>query len=743
MRRILFIAFIGWIAASASAATLRVTHNPGAGEYSSVAAAIEDAVSGDIIEIVGDGTPYDEGIINPHADKVLSFIGTTDPRPIFQSKNLVKNDPIDPRLCILFFSAAQVVVENIHFIANNVVNDDTLPQGVQYPFDLRGGDAVFRNCKIEVPEHVAHTMISHDKTNLFEDCEIEMGEQMHVLWTKSLTFRNCKITTNEKSMNTAFVIIHGGHVILDNCYVDYRHNYAFAQVDGGLIELINGTIVKSYVPKGSVGGFNLQNYTTTAEGNIIPTSDTDFHGLRMDHSIFALYGLEEDYGFNAIFIQNDQNLVEQGRYAGVRITNSDVIGGVEGAAGHCAASAIFSNSHILSDDGSPSIQIDKSIFYNWGWVLGFFEAPIEEANTMVSITNSALFDDHYSNNSTPAVDPSSRFFSKSDYPLANTLVYLDGINDNFLLYPSSEAAKMSPVPGSMGVASETDLPAWPMEAVKIASGDPAPVIDGVINTAEWARATPVDLRVENLLAKDPYRPEYTHRGSVYADNGSPGTISNDADCSAMIYYMWDDEAFYLAVSIKDDVNEPVLNSETLKVNSGDCFQLCIDYDNIRANSVNDLTQQGYALIPSWAAVANKGSFPATEDGRVSAINPNFYQFWPGIFDQPNQLAGMSWEIKMSGANYDLEARIPWNAFKIYNESIEMPYVTSFPPKSGQVCGILPIVDDHDNGTITFMMTEYGTNGFPVEMPSGYGKMTFVLEGSAPSTNAARQWNLFK
>lgn len=763
MKKILLTALIGLIAASASAATLQVKHNPGAGQYGTIAAAVEAAASGDTIEIIGDATPFDEGIVNPFRDKALNFIGTKNPMPIFQNKNISRNNPFDDGMYSLFVSATTTTVENIHFVVNNPISGREEGQpGGSYPFDMRHNPihenpVVIKNCKLESPEYSENTVIAHDRKVLFEGCELEFGGQIWQLWEDSTTFKNCKITSNkaQASQKSQLAITFGGQVTFDNCYVDFSHQGDInpdTQLPGGtyvldnrqgLIEIINGTLFKVGPYSLGVNNFNYGYGATDAHRR-----NEGLHGIRIDHSIFGYYGVTNP-DVNGVTMDNKPEMSSIGYDVRTVITNSDMIGGWEGK-NHPqrAASGVYSGGSLWTSDDTPAISINNSVFYDWGFFVGFHQQAGQEADVMVEAEQNAIYTNVFTNtsDSNAVMDPSNKLFDNATYPLSSTFVYVDTLTDNFYLHPSSEAAKMSPIPGSKGVASETDLPAWPMEAVKIASGGTAPVIDGVINTAEWARATPIDLRLGTLNIKDPYKPEYTHKGSAYyTATATSGTIVNDADCSAMIYYMWDDDAFYIAASVKDDVNRAVANSETTKVNGGDCFQLCIDYDNIRADTTTAPDQIGFVLIPSWAAIANRGSYPASADGLVSTINPNFYQFWPeNIFDQPNQFAGMTWEVKMSGANYDLEARIPWNAFKVYNEAVEMPYKTTFPPKAGQICGVLPMIDDHDeNDATSFLLTEFGPNGFPVGMPSSYSKMTFVLEGSVPSTNFARQWNTFE
>ncbi len=251
---------------------------------------------------------------------------------------------------------------------------------------------------------------------------------------------------------------------------------------------------------------------------------------------------------------------------------------------------------------------------------------------------------------------------------------------------------------------------WPITAFNTSA---APVIDGVVNVGtEYANAGVVDLRLSTLAIVDPNDPSCLH-GGTFLNAG--GTVDNDADNSALMYFLWDSSALYVAVVAQDEQLNPSQNNcgeyacSTGAVNGGDAFQLCLDYDQDGATNASITGAKVY--IPSWAVTDNSDNVLW------------FEQFWP--VESPNPFTGMTYTMKTNATGYVLETRIPWTAFTAGGDT----YTKPFPPVDGQTCGILPMLEDFDNSVPSFLYTAgSGTN--IIGDASQYSTLTFSVSASA-------------
>ena len=247
---------------------------------------------------------------------------------------------------------------------------------------------------------------------------------------------------------------------------------------------------------------------------------------------------------------------------------------------------------------------------------------------------------------------------------------------------------------------------WPINVLKTIT---TPTIDGVVNVAtEYPNAQVVDLRLGTTHALDPWTPTCLHSGT-YTFPGV-ATPENDADNSALIYFLWDSQALYLAVVGNDQQLNPQTNDcgqyacPDAGVNRGDTFQLCLDYD--QTNATDGQQDETRVYIPSWALIEN-------------ANDPQWFQsFWP--LSNPNPFTGMTYNMKTNATGYVLEARIPWTAFTSGGEI----YTNPFPPVNGQTCGVLPMLEDHDDGAVSFMYTA-GNNSNIIVNASQYNDLIFL------------------
>lgn len=258
---------------------------------------------------------------------------------------------------------------------------------------------------------------------------------------------------------------------------------------------------------------------------------------------------------------------------------------------------------------------------------------------------------------------------------------------------------------------------WPINVYRTIT---TPTIDGVVNVGtEYSNAQVVDLQVATLNIDDPYNPDCTHGGTVGL---SSGTVTGVTDSSALIYFLWDASALFVAVVGQDEQLNPATNGcgqwacGTAGVNQGDTFQLCLDYDQGGAADGQAVGAKVY--IPSWALYDNAN----TVDW--------FQQFWP--VDDPNPFTGMTYNMKTNATGYVLETRIPWTAFTAGGDTYTQP----FPPINGQTCGVLPMLEDNDDGNVSFMYTA-GNGGNIIVNASGYNDLVFYN-----STTAVEDWTQY-
>ncbi len=265
---------------------------------------------------------------------------------------------------------------------------------------------------------------------------------------------------------------------------------------------------------------------------------------------------------------------------------------------------------------------------------------------------------------------------------------------------------------------------WPINVFRTLT---TPTIDGVANIAtEYSNAQSVDLRLGTINAFDPWTPTCLHAGtSSFAGVGSP---ENDADNSGLIYFLWDDQALYMAVVANDQQLNPASNPcgqyacSSGGVNGGDAFQLCLDYDQGDAADGQQLGTKVY--IPSWAITDN-----------ADDVNW-FQQFWP--VEDPNPFTGMTYNMKTNATGYVLEARIPWTAFTAGGDT----YTKPFPPVDMQTCGVLPMLEDFDDGVVSFMYTA-GNNSNIIVNASQYNDLIFQNRTSPQPETAVEDWMQYK
>lgn len=169
-------------------------------------------------------------------------------------------------------------------------------------------------------------------------------------------------------------------------------------------------------------------------------------------------------------------------------------------------------------------------------------------------------------------------------------------------------------------------------------------LDGKLD--EWADAVPIHLdRKDQML--------------IGAD-----TWDGPDDCSGVIYTMWDDEYFYIAAEVRDDVRSAGVWGEKMNYNDGIEFYLDTDL-------LGDRHERRYSADDFQYGCFN------------SPKGPVVWSWQPHGGPSPAGELAFVYDETLGPGGYVIEARIPWSEF-------------GFNPAPGMTIGFTVALDDDDS-----------------------------------------------
>ena len=274
---------------------------------------------------------------------------------------------------------------------------------------------------------------------------------------------------------------------------------------------------------------------------------------------------------------------------------------------------------------------------------------------------------------------------------------------------------------------------WPMTCVKLSAGQEIS-IDGEVTPEEYQGAQAIVINAETANSVDPTDPNFTHAMFLGANLNKVGWHRTPLDDYNGTYYvMWDDENFYIACSVQDDIYTYVGSTP----NKSDALQFTMTagiYDTAKPNM----------YIPTVAPADAAGNLQAQ-----SSFNPaNFFEY--EIFQNPEVL--VAGKVDPDTQDWTVELKIPWVILvgdfpeDMANGDADGNGRDVFPPVVGDVVGFSILAIDEDDGVRLLSGTHAGfaiaRHGGPMT-PNGkqtQDPLTFV---AAPDTTSGlvAHWKL--
>ena len=251
-------------------------------------------------------------------------------------------------------------------------------------------------------------------------------------------------------------------------------------------------------------------------------------------------------------------------------------------------------------------------------------------------------------------------------------------------------------------------PGWPVNAVKLSAGQTI-TVDGKVTGDEYKGAQAMVVNKDTLVGvPDSFFPTLNHNGKIQAKDQLTNTSLDDY--TGTYYFMWDDEFFYAALSVKDNSYGFVGPDP----NGSDCLQFV------------------FAVTPGETATANMyipTIAPADTDGNV--LGKNAFGGW---IEEDIMTASTYAGTVQDNGSWAVEIKIPWNSMTKFSKPI-------FPPKAGDSLGfaVLSIdYDANDAGATSLEWFACNQSTFPWES-SGIEKLNFINAASdAPKLSAVRR-----
>jgi hypothetical protein len=227
-----------------------------------------------------------------------------------------------------------------------------------------------------------------------------------------------------------------------------------------------------------------------------------------------------------------------------------------------------------------------------------------------------------------------------------------------------------------------------------------PVLDGVVNTDEWAAATPLIMNHGTM--------------QNFGGSMSTGSTTTDAQMSGTFRFLWDQTYLYVSAQIATTTVSCMLNEltngEPTPLNGTDAIQFCLDHQNLKTG--NEETPGIYILdvVPGFKDNLNK---------------TGYYQHWG---TPRNTLSNtVTSGRKLAGA-YELEFKIKWSDLT----------PNPITPAAGSRIGYLALILDVDAQFVDLWWNG-GSGANIISAPASWN--TMILD--EPVVNATgKAWTLY-
>lgn len=253
---------------------------------------------------------------------------------------------------------------------------------------------------------------------------------------------------------------------------------------------------------------------------------------------------------------------------------------------------------------------------------------------------------------------------------------------------------------------------WPINCVKLGENQPKPVIDGIVTPEEYAGAQALVYNRDTAFAADAWDPNFIH-DPLSMHHPHEWTLTPPEDFNGTYYFMWDDEALYVACSVEDDSyywSGP-------NPNAADNIQFTI------SEKPSD-THKPRLYIPTIA--------PRGTDGQPVGKNNWGFAYQYNLFDPEVSTVEFTGMVDDATQDWTVEARYPWielvGDFKgdLAQGDADGNGRDVFPPEIGQICGfVLVAIDQDESGNNNQSWTQGGQRPWSNIGQDAAQPMTFV------------------
>ncbi|MHC4167848.1 MAG: sugar-binding protein [Planctomycetota bacterium] len=231
---------------------------------------------------------------------------------------------------------------------------------------------------------------------------------------------------------------------------------------------------------------------------------------------------------------------------------------------------------------------------------------------------------------------------------------------------------------------------WPINCVKLRTGQTIS-IDGVVTPGEYDGAQPVMINANAATGIDPYQPQYRHQ--MYGSPRFPNQWRDTSldDFSATYYVMWDDDALYVAVSVRDDSYQ-----------SHESFELFDDASDTLHFTLSATPYDSHVPSLYGPSIAPRDKTTGRTIAKNHFGNRSGKFITNGLFNDPCHLPVYAGSVNDETQDWMVEVKIPWDSMigafagDLANGDADGNGRNVFPPHLLDQIGFSIIALDSDN-----------------------------------------------